>query len=247
MYALFRPRAARAAIAAVLCAAMLGGCVTSGGGSQVAYADGTSLTPEQRRLRANQEFNRTIGEGAVAGALVGGLIGALAGGRRNRVSGALIGAGAGAVIGGAAGYYVARKKEQYVNENQRLDSMTADVRSDNARLEAYVANTRTVVAQNKAELARLRAEVNARQAARADLDRRLAVAQEDAAHIQQTIGRLRERQRDYVQARNATRAESPRADTSAMDAEIVRLNRQIAALEAQLAELNSAIAITRTG
>ncbi|HJQ59555.1 MAG TPA: YMGG-like glycine zipper-containing protein, partial [Vineibacter sp.] len=159
MYAHFRPRAVRSVIVAALCAALLGGCVTSGGNSRGYYGDGSYLTPEQRRLRANEDFNRTVGEGAVTGALLGGLIGALAGGKRNRVSGALIGAGAGAVVGGAAGYYVARKKEQYVNENQRLDSMTADVRSDNARLEAYIANTRTVVAQNKAELARLRAEV----------------------------------------------------------------------------------------
>jgi prefoldin subunit 5 len=32
-----------------------------------------------------------------------------------------------------------------------------------------------------------------------------------------------------------------------MDAEIARLNQQIAALEAQLGELNRAIAITKTG
>ncbi|TXL73872.1 glycine zipper 2TM domain-containing protein [Vineibacter terrae] len=243
MYALFRPRAVRLAIAAVLCAATLGGCAAGG-----SYANDPYLTPEQRRLRAqNQDFNRTVGEGAVVGALGGALLGALLGGKRNRAAGALIGAGAGALLGGGAGYYVGKKKEQYVNENQRLDSMTADVRNDNARLEAYVANTRTVVAQNKAELARLRAEYNARQASRDDLNRRVATAEQDASHIRQTISRLRERLGDYIQARNATRAENPGASTAAMDAEIARLNQQIAALEAQLAELNSAISITRTG
>ena len=106
--------------------------------------------------------------------------------------------------------------------------------------------TRTIY-ENKAELARLRAEYNSRQATRDDLNRRVATAQQDASHIQQTIGRLRERLGDYIQARNATRAENPGASTAAMDAEIARLNQQIAALEAQLAELNSAISITRTG
>jgi hypothetical protein len=244
MYALFRPRAVRSAIAAVLCAALLGGCVTGSGAS---YND-PGLTPEQRRLRAQQEdFNRTVGEGAVVGALAGALLGALVAGKRNRASGALVGAGAGALLGGAGGYYVARKKEQYVNENQRLDAMAADVRNDNARLDAYIANTRTVVAQDKAELARLRSQYNTRQATKSDLDRRISVAEQDAAYIQQTIARLRERQHDYIQARNATRAENPGASTSAMDAEIQRLNQQIAALEAQLGELNSAIAITKTG
>src|SRR5262245_19122871 len=139
MCALFRPRTVRSTIAEVLCAATLSGCVTNGGGGDTTY-----LTPEQRRLRAqdqefsNRDFNQTVGEGALGGALLGGLIGLLAGGKRHRASGALIGAGAGAVVGAGAGYYVARKKQQYVNENQRLDSMTADVRADNARLEAYV-------------------------------------------------------------------------------------------------------------
>jgi hypothetical protein len=75
----------------------------------------------------------------------------------------------------------------------------------------------------------------------------VSVAEQDAAHIRQTIGRLRERQSDYIQARNATHAENPGANTAALDAEIQRLNQQIAALEAQLNELNSAIAITKTG
>ena len=74
-----------------------------------------------------------------------------------------------------------------------------------------------------------------------------AGGEQDAAHIRQTISRLRERQGDYIQARNATRAENPAASTAALDAEIQRLNQQIAALEAQLNELNGAIAITRTG
>lgn len=244
MYAVFRLPAVRSVIAAVLCAALLGGCVTGG----ESYSNDSYLTPEQRRLRAqDQDFNRTVGEGAVTGAVVGGLIGFLAGGRRNRGAGTLIGAGVGALAGTAAGYYVAQKKQQYANENQRLDSMTADVRSDNARLEAYIANTRTVVAQNKAELARLRSAIATREATRVDLDRRVAVAQQDAAHIRQTIGRLRERQGDYIQARNATRAEDPGANTAAMDAEIARLSQQIGALEAQLNDLNSAITITRTG
>jgi outer membrane lipoprotein SlyB len=242
MYAVFRSRAIRSTIAAVLCAATLGGCVTGSG----SYANDPYLTPEQRRLRAqDQDFNRTVGEGAVTGAVIGGLLGALVGGKRNRASGALIGAAGGALLGGGAGYYVAKKKEQYANENQRLDSMTADVRNDNAKLAAYVANTRTVVAQNRAELNRLRTQYNTRQASRDELDRRISIAEQDASHINQTLGRLRERQGDYVQARNASRSEG--ASTASMDAEIARLNQQIAALEAQLGELNRAIAITKTG
>jgi hypothetical protein len=181
MYAVFRSRAVRSAIAAVLCAAMLGGCVTGAGSS----ANDPGLTPEQRRLRAQQEdFNRTVGEGAVVGAVAGARLGALVAGTRDRA--ASVSARRQCPGRGATGYYVARKKEQYVNENQRLDSMTADVRSDNARLDAYIQNTRIVVAQDKAELARLRSQYNTRQATKSDLDHRVSVAEQDAAHIRQT-------------------------------------------------------------
>ena len=71
--------------------------------------------------------------------------------------------------------------------------------------EAYIANTRTVVAQNKAELAPLaHRSITPGRRPSADLDRRVSTAEQDAAQDRQTIGRLRERQHDYVQARNAT-------------------------------------------
>lgn len=245
MFAFFRPRAVRSVVAAAACAAMLGGCVTGGGPGS---SSDPSLTPEQRQLRteADQDYNRTIAEGAVAGVVAGALIGALVGGR-NRARGALIGAAAGGLVGAAAGTYVAEKKKAYVNENQRLDSMASDVRADNAKLERTIENNRRVVAYDRAELARLRADVNARRASQAELNSRISVAEQDAAAIQQMISRLQERQNDYSQARNATKSESPGASTAAMDAEIARLSRQIATLQGQLNDLNGAIAISRTG
>jgi len=133
MSGLMQSRWLRAVMAGVLCVPLLAGCADSG-------ANDPNLTPEQRRIRAQRaEQDRTVGGGAIAGAVVGGLLGALLGGN-NRGGAAAIGAVAGAAVGGAGGYYVAKRKQRYANENERLDSMAADVRVDNQQMAQYVAD-----------------------------------------------------------------------------------------------------------
>lgn len=209
MPGLMQSRSLRAVMAGVLCVPLLlAGCDNG--------ANDPGLTPEQRRIRAQRaEQDRTVGDGAAAGA----------------------------AVGGAAGYYVARRKQQYANENQRLDVMTNDVRAENQQMAQYVADSRAVVAQDKADLARLRGEYANRRASRADLDRRIAIAEQDAQAIQQRINAARRQQGEFIQARQQT----PGPAGGQMDAEIARLSQQIAQLEAQLNDLNTSIAITRTG
>jgi DNA repair exonuclease SbcCD ATPase subunit len=236
MPGLMQSRSLRAVMAGVLCVPLLAGCADSG-------ANDPSLTPEQRRIRVQRaEQDRTVGGGAIAGAVLGGLIGLAVGGS-NRGAAAAVGAVAGAAVGGAGGYYIAKRKQQYANENERLGAMTSDVRSENQNLAQYVADTRTVVAHDKADLARLRAEFTNRRASRADLDRRIAIAEQDAQAIQQRINAARRQQQEFMQARQQT----PGGGGAQMDAEISRLSQQIAQLEAQLNDLNTSISITRTG
>jgi predicted nucleic acid-binding Zn-ribbon protein len=100
-----------------------------------------------------------------------------------------------------------------------------------------------VVAQDKADLARLRNEYANRRTSRADLDRRIAIAEQDAQAIQQRIVAARRQLGEFMQARQQT----PGAAGAQMDGEIARLSQQIAQLESQLNDLNTSISITRTG
>ena len=236
MRGLMQSRSLRALMAGVLCVPLLAGCVDSG-------ANDPNLTPEQRRIRAQRaEQDRTVGGGAVAGAIIGGLIGLAVGGN-NRGAAAAVGAVAGGALGAGAGYYVARRKQQYANENERLGVMTSDVRNENQQLAQFVADSRAVVAHDKADLARLRGEYANRRSSRADLDRRIAIAEQDAQAIQQRINSARKQLAEFQQAR--AQAQGPAGPQ--MDAEIARLNGQIAQLESQLNDLNTSIAVTRTG
>ncbi len=88
-------------VALILMVCMVSGCATMNDSTRT-KAEGT-------------------GFGALLGAAAGAGIGALAGGG----DGALIGAAAGAALGGAGGYaagsYVAERKQEYANEEDRLD------------------------------------------------------------------------------------------------------------------------------
>lgn len=74
----------------------------------VALTLGTATTADARR--ACKRLNKT--EGAVVGAVAGGVLGHVIAGRGNRTTGTVIGAG----VGGVAGHEIARKK---YNQNCR--------------------------------------------------------------------------------------------------------------------------------
>ena len=104
------------AVVVVLC--FLSGCAATGNSP-----DSTST---------NDDAQRTKAEGTALGALLGGVVGAATGAAidsKNRGRGAAIGLGIGAVGGGVAGYMygknAAERKQQYANEEDRLDGEIA--------------------------------------------------------------------------------------------------------------------------
>lgn len=210
------------------------GCVTTGGGQP--------LTAEEQRLRDQaDDFNETVVQGAVVGAIAGAVLGALLGGN-NRAQGALVGAAAGGAIGGAGGYYVAKQKEAYGNEQARLDSMTRDVRADNTRLASYISNTQKVVAKNRDELQVMRAAVA--QGTREESDMRALVVKVEGNRdaVGKALEGLKENRDEYLNA-SAQMTSRTAANTAPMDSEIQRLNGQIQALEREHQALNRLVTV----
>jgi len=85
-------------IVTLLIMALLPGCATNPDGSV-------------------DDQQRTVAEGAIAGAVLGGLLGAAIGDNRR---GALVGAAAGGIIGAAIGSSIAERKAQYATEEDFL-------------------------------------------------------------------------------------------------------------------------------
>lgn len=221
-------------------ALLLGGCATQG------QQPDDQLTPAEARLRQQSaDFNRTIAEGvglgALGGAALGAGIGALA--TKNHGAGALIGAAigalSGAIAGGLTGSYYASKKQQYANEEQRLDSMIADLSTENDKLEALNATTKQVVAENIAELDSIQGDLAAKRISKAQAEQRLAQVDKDRQTIATTLASLKKRRTEWQEAAAQARMEASAQQTRVLDQQIAQLEKQINVMQGELDALTS--------
>lgn len=169
-FSLLRLRVIAFAAAAGL---LLSGCAGGAG------AYDANLSPAQNQLRqSNARFNQTVGEGAVAGALLGGVAG-LAFGGRNRAQATLIGATAGGALGAGAGYAVARnnlnRSSTEAQFNTAIQQASADAQfyRDSANSSAQVAD------EAYADAAKLGTQYRAHQISQAQYRTGLAKYQTD--------------------------------------------------------------------
>lgn len=137
---------------AVACIAgfVLLGCASTG-----PITGSASRSPLQPHV---DDFRQTVAEGAVAGAIVGGVIGILASGgdHRRMVQNAAIGAAAGGVVGAGVGFAVAGKKQEFARQEDALAAMIADSNDRIARLDRVQRVTDQLITQRRQELARIR-------------------------------------------------------------------------------------------
>lgn len=225
--------AARSKSLAMACAATLALSACAG---PAAYDD--SLSPAQNQLRqANARFNQTVGEGAVAGAVLGGVAGLALGGR-SRGQAAAIGAASGAALGAGAGYLVARNNlGRSSTEAQYADAIS----QASADAEAYrnsASASRQIADQASADAARLGAQLRSGQITQAQYRAGLAKYQADndiitkqAADARQTASLLRQDARN-ASASNRNQLASTAADMEASQRELeqsrLRLSRALA-------------------
>ncbi|MCP5449906.1 MAG: glycine zipper domain-containing protein [Candidatus Competibacteraceae bacterium] len=159
-------------LVAVAIGATLSGCATN--------PDGTT-----------NDQQATVAQGAVFGALVGGLLGAAVSDNRGR--GALIGAAAGGLIGAGIGSSIAERKAQYANEE---DFLVAEIRRNQEFIQEADAQNRQLyqeIAQLDRESQRLARQYRAGKASRDALVRQKATVEKQLAKAKK-INSLAEKQ-----------------------------------------------------
>jgi uncharacterized protein (DUF1501 family) len=160
---MFIRQAGKSLLAVIVTGAILSGCATN--------PDGTTNDRQQ-----------TVAEGAVVGAVLGGLLGAAV---TNKGSGALVGAAAGGIIGAGIGSSVADRKAQYAREE---DFLVAEIQRNQEFIEEADAQNRQLyreIAQLDRESQRLAREYRAGKVTRdalasqkASLEKQLAKAKQ---------------------------------------------------------------------
>jgi hypothetical protein len=234
------------------------GCQTTGptqsssGGTGTATASAqpaVQLTPAEQQMRKDSErFNNTVIGGVLTGAAVGAGVGALAalltGGNSKEVrNSAVAGAVVGGVVGGVDGYVTAKKEQAGRNEIRTLQAAAADVNKDNSKLQAYLDSSGTVLAEGKLRLANLRSDVTSKKLTVQQAEEARKREEQNIASMNSTLTQAKKTRDQYTQA--AAQFSGPAANKRDLDAEIARMNKQVAQLEGNIVEYNKALAVSR--
>lgn len=252
MRSLFTQRLICSAVASAMLVS-LSACQTTGpmqtGSTQGTGAPAPQLTPAEQQMRADSErFNNTVIGGILTGALAGAAAGALialaTGGNKKEVRNAAVGgAVVGGTIGGIDGYVTAKKEQNGRSEIRALQAAAADVRQDNQKLQAYLDSSGAVLNEGKSRLASLGNDLRAK---RISTEQAEAARQREVQNIESmnsTLVQAKKTRDQYTQA-SAKFAGTPQ-ERRDLDAEIARMNRQVAQLEQNIADYNRALAVSR--
>ncbi|MBX3604743.1 MAG: hypothetical protein KF788_05715 [Piscinibacter sp.] len=233
----------------------LSACQTTGPLQQTSSSTSTNaapapqLTPAEQQMRADSDrFNETVIGGILTGAAAGALTGALAawltGGNKKEVRNtAIAGAVVGGTIGGIDGYVTAKKEQAGRNEIRTLQAAAADVRQDNQKLQAYLDSSGTVLNEGKARLASLRSDVAARRLSAEQAEAARKREEQNIASMNATLAQAKKTRDQYTQA--SAQFGGSIQNRRDLDAEIARMNKQVAQLEGNIAEYNRALAVSR--
>jgi outer membrane murein-binding lipoprotein Lpp len=211
-------------------AIFLSGCVQT-----MPMTSNAAMTPEEQMMRQQGDaFNKTVVEGAAVGAVAGALAGLLI----NRdVKGALVGAASGAVLGGGTGYYLAQKQKQYASNEQRMDAMIADVRTDNEKVAGLIRSSKDVIAADMQRIDQLNKGIASGNITKENAKRELARVEENEKYLQKTIGNLKKKQIEWEEIASQTKGQGTSQQTKALNGEINKLEKQVASMEKELDSL----------
>jgi hypothetical protein len=190
-------------------------------------------TPAERRLREESKlFNSSSLEACL---LLGGLTGIIFYAANRDPNQALIAAAAGCGIGVGANYYVQTRRSQYRNNEQRLRSMIADLRTDNARLRRLIAASKEVIGADLRKIAAIDKAYREKRISLARARAEMRSVNKNQAHFSRTLSNLKERERRWLRVAQDERRYNPRSrGIAVMDREINTLQSQIAVMEQEL-------------
>jgi outer membrane lipoprotein SlyB len=206
----------------------LAGCATNGGvgpGIQTASTGspaGATGYVSPIRSQAN-DFKATVVEGALLGAVAGGLIGAITSGGDMRRT--LVSAAAGGAVGAVGGYIVAGQKAQYARKEEALDALVADARMRNDKLVRINATADDVIKKRRVELAELKAKTVAADERKRKQQELMAKLEADQQAVEQAIVNARENGEQLERNSASLKQQFPDAGTRPLDDMTVGFNR----------------------
>lgn len=194
-------------------------------GASATNANAPSGAAEKRLEQQAAAMQKTILEGALAGAAAGGLLDYAIGGDDDIGAGL----GIGLIVGASAGTYVAYMQRQYSNKEKRLKAIKSDIDQNSAEVQQTINVMNEVLALQRAELAAVRARINTGTTSPAALQAELTQANNNLANMQRAIDGANRRQAELGTVRGLTPVNN---GASAIDPDLAALSQQIASMKA---------------
>ncbi len=207
---------------------------TSQSASQAVSTDSASQAEADLAKQA-AAMQKTILEGALAGAAVGTGFGLALGGDDSAGTGFTIGLGGGAL----AGTYVAFVQRKYANKEKRLKQIKSDLDRNAAEMQTTLNVMNQVLAAQQAELAELKGRAAAGTGDPAALQQEVAQANENLSQMQLAIDGSVKRQAEFNEARSLTLARGQTA--SPIDGDLAALSDRITQMRDVASDLASSI------
>jgi hypothetical protein len=192
----------------------------------------SSATPAEQQLRSESKvFNRSGMEAClIAGGASALLMYLIEKDSQKVITAGVVGCG----VGVGANYYLQQRRQQYANDEQRLQQMIADVRADNERLGRIIQSAEEVVSEDQKKIEDIERAYQQKQITMEQARREMQSVDDNQAYLEQTLANLKKREAEWLQVAEAERAHQSPADMAAMDQEIDQLQDQIASLESDL-------------
>lgn len=212
-------------------ALVLTGCQTTG---TTPAANQAPVDPRLANSSSAQFFSKSGWQACAGGAVVGMLACQL--GNPSKKAQCMVAAGlAGCGVGMGANYYLDNQRSQYANAEDRLDATIADVRKDNQELQMLSDTARSVIADDKRKIEQVKQDIAANKVQSAQAQKQLAEIDANTAYLKKSLADVRSKQQEWTKVAAAERNNGARTDT--LDAEIGKMQKQIAQLESEIDQL----------
>lgn len=203
-----------------------------------------SYSPAEEQMRDDASYVNTsyIEACAVGGGV--GFVAALLTGNKNE---AILAAGAGCAIAMGANYFLQAKRGQYVSEEEKMQVVLSTLRKENEKLAKLVKSSNAVIEEDKREIAKVKTAYRNRQISLDKANAQLQGVDENGAYLEQTLVKLEQREKEWVELSTTLRDEQSESNKTQMDKEITGLQNKIALLKSELQELEEVRDISTIG
>ncbi|MGE8397544.1 MAG: hypothetical protein ACN6NT_08075 [Comamonas sp.] len=228
----------RSALTSLMCL-LLSGCLATapGTGADAATSSFESSGTTDARLTQGEQaefFSRSGYQACLVGGATAALLCKLGNGK-NKVCLASGLAVCGVAMG--ANYFLEQQRAQYSNATLRLQAMKKDVAEDTKRVAIRSATIRDVIRDDKKRMAELQKNIKAKKADTVAARKDLANIDKNIELMRKELNAMKDKSENYakvLQEEKTGDAKGKKKELSQVDAEIKKLNSQVAALQEEI-------------